>query len=756
MRLIQFIILLIISPPVFGQKTALTGKVICDDKALKGVTVAIQHTAFATATDSVGFFSIANIPPGTYQLIASAVGYETKFIQISIRDTTLFVPVDLMAVIHMHDVVVTGTLKEISRSESPVPVELYAKKFFKANPTPSVFEALQLVNGVRPQLNCNVCNTGDIHINGLEGPYTMILIDGMPLVSGLSTVYGLTGIPQSLVERIEIVKGPAAALYGSEAVGGLINIITRKPEHANAFSADIFSSHWGDINTDLGFKWNMGKKIQSLTGINYFNYQQPIDNNKDGFTDVTLQHRISLFNKWQIQRKHQRIFSFAGRYLNEDRWGGQMNWTPAYRGGDSIYGESIYTNRWEFMSVYQLPVKEKIMLQLSANGHYQNSVYGATFYQAKQYIGFGQLTWNKPIHNHDLTAGLAWRYTWYDDNTTATGQQDSIRFSNNPSVSHLPGIFLQDQIKTSENTTLLLAARYDYNSIHGHVFTPRINLKIKSNNNASVWRFGLGNGYRVVNIFTEDHAALTGARQVVIADELKPERSWNGTINYTRNLSVGSIRTILDASIFYTYFSNRILPDYTTNANQIIYKNLDGFAVSKGVSINADISLHKKLKAMLGATWLDVSINENGDRYRQPLTERFSAVWTISYQLSKNFSVDYTGNIYGKMILPLLGQLDNRPAQSPVWSIQNLQCTKKISSQFEVYGGFKNLLNFTPPSNSIARAFDPFDKQVVFDNQGQVVATPDNPNALSFDPNYMFAPNQGRRFFLGLRFFAGK
>ncbi len=103
----------------------------------------------------------------------------------------------------LNEVVVTGTLKEVKRIESPVPVEVYTPQFFKKNPTPNIFDALQNVNGVRPQLNCNVCNTGDIHINGLEGPYTMVLIDGMPLVSSLSTVYGLSGIPNSLVERID-------------------------------------------------------------------------------------------------------------------------------------------------------------------------------------------------------------------------------------------------------------------------------------------------------------------------------------------------------------------------------------------------------------------------------------------------------------------------------------------------------------------------------------------------------------------------
>ena len=131
-------------------------------------------------------------------------------------------------------------------------MEVYSQSFFKANPTASIFESLGNINGIRPQLNCNICNTGDIHINGQEGSYTMVLIDGLPIVSGLSTVYGLSGIPRSLIDRVEVVKGPASTLYGSEAIGGLINLITRLPENTDTFSLDSFVSGWGEINTDIG------------------------------------------------------------------------------------------------------------------------------------------------------------------------------------------------------------------------------------------------------------------------------------------------------------------------------------------------------------------------------------------------------------------------------------------------------------------------------------------------------------------------
>ncbi len=118
-----------------------------------------------------------------------------------------------------------------------------------------------------------------------------------------STVYGLSGIPNSLIERVEVVKGPASSLYGSEAVGGLINIITKKPMSAPLFSADIFSTSWLENNVDIGFKSNIGTKATTLVGINYYNFNEKVDKNNDNFTDVTLQERISLFNKWSFRPK---------------------------------------------------------------------------------------------------------------------------------------------------------------------------------------------------------------------------------------------------------------------------------------------------------------------------------------------------------------------------------------------------------------------------------------------------------------------
>lgn len=752
--LLVFLFISVIYLDSFAQDLWVKGKVLSNGEVVEFANVILKGTSIGAVTDENGLFNIKVNTSGSYVVQVSRIGFKTISYAVKVpSEEAIQLIFDLEEMDSgLDEVVVSGTMQEVSKLDSPVPVEVYSSKFFRANPTPSVFESLQNVNGVRPQINCNVCNTGDIHINGLEGPYTMILIDGMPIVSGLATVYGLTGIPQSLINRMEVVKGPASTLYGSEAVGGLINVITKSPDAAPLLSADLYGTGWGEVNMDLGFRSQFGSKVQSLTGINGFLYDNPIDNNQDGFTDLTLSKRISVFQKINVKRPDNRIFNIAGRYVYEDRWGGEMNWDKSNRGGDEVYGESIYTSRWETFGTYQLPSSESLNLMFSANGHRQNSVYGTTIYNADQYIGFGQLTWSKPISSHQLLTGLAYRYTYYDDDTPVTSSGDGKQ--NQPSTIHLPGFFIQDEIKIKETQSLLIGARYDYNSVHGSIFSPRINYKLSSLDKTTVLRVSVGNGFRVANVFTEDHAALTGAREVVFEEELRPEQSWNTNINFVKKIYSNKGTFIgIDATAFYTHFTNRIVPDYETNSNQIIYANLDGSAVSKGVSTNLDVAWANGLSITAGATLMDVSIEEEGIKRRQLLTEKFSGVWSIGYEISRiGLSLDYTGNVYSPMRLPLLGELDDRDEYSPWWSIQNIQITKSLGQQWEIYAGVKNLLNFTPPANSIARSFDPFDKNVVFNSDGTVMPTPENPNALTFDPTYVFAPNQGIRGFLGFRF----
>ncbi len=704
-----------------------------DHNLLFGATVYNSLNGKSTLTNEEGVFSIASIK-GDNKLVISYVGYTPKVLNVDGNTTnigTIALEND-----SLEEVVISGTLRQVSKLKSAVQIELYSADFFRATPKASFFEAIEGINGVRPQLNCNICNTGDIHINGQEGANTMVLIDGLPLVSGLSTVYGLSGIPQSLIKQVEVIKGPASTLYGSEAIGGVINLITKLPENVHRFNIDAYTTSWGELNVDLGAKYQL-KSVQGLIGVNYFNYSNPIDNNEDGFTDLTLQHRISIFNKIKMKRN-----SIAFRYFYEDRWGGEMNWNSDYRGGTQVYGESIYTSRIEVFGKYD--VSENLFLQYSLNNHDQNSVYGSTSYNALQTIGFLQGIYSKALKNHNLLVGATYRYTSYDDNTPATQTKE---------VTTLPGLFIQDEWKLGNSQTLLSGIRYDRNSIYGDIWTPRLNYKWASNDESSIVRLGFGTGYRVVNVFTEDHAALTGARDVVFTENILPEKSWNVNVNWNQKLysKFGTIFD-LDLSVFKTEFSNRILPDYETNPNQIIYSNLDGKSVTQGITLNINSLSANGLKVNLGATFIDSKIIQNNETEYPFLTENFSGNYRVSYTLyNPKITFDLSGTVIGPMKLPLLGPLDTRDPKSPVINIMNLQSTYSFK-EFELYAGIKNIFNFKPASNSIARAFDPFDTGVEFGSNGHVIATPNNPNALSFDPSYVYYSNQGTNGFLGLRY----
>ncbi|MFA7686997.1 MAG: TonB-dependent receptor [Moheibacter sp.] len=635
--------------------------------------------------------------------------------------------------------VITGTLKEVSRLGSPIPVEVITSKLFRKNPTPSLFESVGMVNGVRPQLNCNVCNTGDIHINGMEGPYTMILIDGMPIVSSLSTVYGLSGIPNSLVDRIEVVKGPASSLYGSEAIGGIINVITKDASKAPKFSADFFTTDWFEFSSDVAAKIQI-ENASGLIGINYFKYANPQDRNGDNFTDLTLQERISVFNKWNFKRKNNRTAALGIRYVYEDRWGGEMQWDKHRdRGSNQVYGESIFTSRIELIGNYQLPINEKINTQFSYNYHDQDSWYGTTPFMAYQEVLFSQAYWDKTFGKHNFLMGLTLRFTEYDDNTPATGNKNY----NQPAKTFLPGAFVQDEIKFNHQNTLLVGYRYDYNKHHGAIHSPRIAYKYNSFNKKHTLRGSFGTGFRVVNIFTEDHAALTGSREVIISEALKPEKSHNGNLNYVTRFSTDFMSVDVDLTGFYSYFTNKIVGDYDENPNQIIYGNLDGHAVSQGTSLNLNLFFDFPFRASMGISYMDVYRKETSAKNRQWFAPEWSGTFVMSYHFPKGFTVDLTGNWNGPMRLPVLPN-DYRPEYSPWFCIANVQMTKKLGNGIEFYAGVKNIFDFVPSEDPLMRAFDPFD---------QYVNDPvSNPNGYTFDTSYNYASLQGIRGFLGIRY----
>lgn len=739
LRIFPILILILMSFKGEAQSFLLSGRVsdTLNHNPIYKAEVYCLENKNLILTNNQGKFSIT-VPDSNFSLRVSSKGYDTLI--LSNLTSQQFLDISLSATgQQMQDVVITGTQREVIRSESPIPVEIYTNNYFKKNPSPSVFESLNMVNGVQPQLNCNVCNTGDIHINGMEGPYTMVLIDGMPIVSSLSTVYGLIGIPNSIIKRVEIVKGPASTLYGAEALGGTINIITHDYQNVPKVYTDIYTTSRGEFSADVAARIP-GKKIRAFTSLSGYYFNTPYDINHDNFTDITLQRRISWFTKADLPNDKGLKRSLAARVYTESRNGGELQWGPELRGSDSLYGEYVHTDRFELLGRYDIKLRKQVVItQYSYNYHWQNSFYGKTPYNGLQHTAFAQVRINKEIGNHQLNIGTALRYIFYDDNTAGTTFK--------PSVTVLPGVYIEDEWKQNAKNVFLAGLRYDYHNIHGSVVTPRLAWKRKINEQHQL-RVSLGNGFRVVNLFTEDHAALTGSRNVIINEDLKPERSWNATINYTWRVNRKKWFAISEGSVFYTYFTNQIVGDFLTDPNLIIYGNLDGHAVSSGVSLNCEWNHTKGLKVNLGGTFLNVYRKTKDStgvmrEYPQLFAPVFSGTLAVSYRIARlGVVIDLTGKVNGPMHLPVVPN-DYRPAASPWYGLFNIQLRKNLTEKLEVYGGVKNLLNFFPKNDPILRPFDPFDKNV-----NDPV---NNPYGYTFDTSYNYAPLEPMKVYLGLR-----
>ncbi len=721
---------LLLIPEILSAQTASIKGLIRDGREpIPFVNVGIDGTNRGAATDINGRFEIANLQAGSYLLKVSAVGYESWNQNINlkegeIKELNIFLKKTSQ---DLKEVVVTGTMKESFLKDSPIKVEVLTPKLFQASPASNVIEAVQAVNGVREQINCGICGTNDIHINGMEGPYTLVMIDGMPIVSALASVYGFNGIPLNLIERIEVVKGPASSLYGSEAMGGVINIITRRPSNMKGLNLNSYYTSHDEANLDLSGAFKAGKNDAFLLSANGFRNQRRIDRNADGFTDLPTSERLSGFGKWEHLRPGGRTMSLAARVYAEDRFGGEMDWTKNDRGGEVVYGESIYTRRYEVIGNYTLPLRNNpLRLDLSWNQHKQDSYYGSTPFMAEQRIFFSNLVYDKSLKNHEVLAGFTFRHQYYDDGTVATTE---------PEIRYIPGIFVQEEYKYNKKGSVLGGLRVDHHEEHGFVFTPRLAFSYRPDE-WTTFRLNAGKGFRLVNLFTEDHAALTGARDVVIAEKLKPEESYTLTLSLNRVYAFILGSGTWDADVFITRFNNRILPDYSIDPNEIHYANLDGHGIVRGMSLSADHAFTTRFRSRLGATLQDAYLMEPATDGTLHRTEQdFTPLWTgqvsVSYDVEKpKLKVELSSKVTGPQYLPVFPEPFARATRSPVYTMFDLQVSRKISKKIGIYAGARNLLDYTQDSPLI---------------------DPANPFGPNFDTTYAYGPLQGRRFFFGLR-----
>lgn len=727
---------------VKAQTAVLSGIVRGDEGVLEFASVALLKTSYGATTDSSGRFSFI-APAGKYQLRVSFVGFENHQQIVMLREgETLQLNITLIPLTSkLKEVVVTGSMKEVRKLESVTPVDVYSQKYFERNPVTNLFDGLYQINGLFADVDNGVSNTTDVQINGLEGNYTMYLIDGVPALGSLAGIYALNAFPMNIVDKVEIVKGSSSPLYGSEAIGGVINIKTKNPTTIPKFSANTMLTSMLETYTDFTVAYKTGKAASMLSvSAESFNMRWDIDN--DNFLDIPLVNRVSVYNKWALPRADNRMANIYVRYLYEDRFGGEKNLPSKWRGSKLYYSEAITTNQWQAGLQYQLPVKENILFQLDYTEHRQNAWYGFNRYKGIQAGGFAQITWSKKVDNiSEFVLGTTYRIGYFEDNTPLSA--DSL--TGYPRLNHLLGLFFEDELNLGKGHKMLLGARVDYSSRSSFIISPRFNYKWNSSDKNNVIRAGAGTGYRLPNVVNEGIGAMNGSRTIEVEGVLKPERTITGNLGYNRVQALKGGLLSIEASGFYTYFFNFIEPDYKTDPTKIIYANSKG-AQAAGFSINADFTFNYPLKVGVGFTYTNVyELEEEEDGEIEKEIPEHQPPFVANFYLSYNFpipqlSIDWTGNFVAPMLLARV-ENDYRPEKSPPYSIQNIQLTKQFSNGLEIYAGIKNIFNFIQ-RDPILRSFDPYN--TTYD--------PNNPNDYRFDTTYGFTTTQGIKGFVGLRY----
>ncbi len=731
---------------VLSAQTILSGVVLGPEGEVPGATVRVLESDVGTVTNSHGEFSLAVDATEDIVLEIRSIGFKPISRKIGKSDLGIPIRIDLTEMtFSMGEVVVTGTMQPTFVAQSPVKIDVvtstYLNTYLPAAAS-GLVEGISLVNGVQEVTACGVCFTNSISINGLPGPYTAVLMDGTPIYGNLASVYGLNGIPSMIIDRFEVIKGPSSTLYGSEAVAGVINIITKNPASQPAASIDVMGTTHLESFGNFSFAPKIGKSAGFL-GVNYAYINDFDDENGDGFGDNVNLDRVSLFSKWEISRKNGRKFSLAGKYYYEDRRNGIEEYLTdrnyqMLRGSEQVYGESIYTHRLELFGSYEFI--QNIKIDFSGSTHRQDSYYGADRYRASQDILFSNLLWNEVLGSHGLTVGLTNRFQVYDDNTIATENNGSSQ----PDRQYIPGVFVQDEWEWSNKLTVLGGARLDQYENHGVIFSPRLSSKYKLQEWTTL-RANFGTGFRIVNLFTEDHAFVTGQREVVILEALKPEESYNFSLNLNHVFTLGNSQGMIDLDAYYTHFANKITPDYDASPDQIIYANTKGFAVSRGIGINLQQELAIPLTYNLGLNLQDVSETEFGETSKIQFAPRWSGVFTANYQFEEaNLTLSVTSRFTGPIALPLVYDLDNsgnevsnpRPTKSAVFGIHTMQVNHVMKNGLSIYGGIQNLFNYTQPWSPLVAFNDPNANPGFSDR---------------FDTSYAYSPIHGRELYLGVR-----
>lgn len=612
--------------PPWAEPATVRGKVVdTDGNPVPGATIEVPEQNLVVTSDAQGLFVFRDVAPGAVTVTARAEGfYPSRPKQLVLSPgSSVELEIELVAKAPVvQNIVVTGTQTEHLQTEAPVRTDVVSALDLRERRTPvNLAEALTAtVTGVRVETTCQNCRVTTVRLNGLEGKYVQILEDGLPAVSSVALTYALDQIPTEFIESVEIVKGGASALYGPNAVAGVINLIRREPKVTGLSFSSQTGWEYGRPSQVVGLVGQAQKLPGQFSGDFYFRgfRAASIDRDRDGFSDAPRRKSwaggATLF-RWLLEGRGRLVF--GGGSLSEFRRGGDhLDWRPHQTWITEMAdtGQSNGFVRWQ----HTLSANTYYRLAASATVLERDTYYGAQF-DPNAYGHTENPLWvvdSQLAHQagpHSLLGGFQFQSERVRDHILAYQRHYDELFRNT-------GIYFQDEIRSGSRLTVVAGLRADRaNTLDHWVISPRANIRLGFGNHWNL-RMGLSTGFRAPVIFEEDlHVAAVGGMGFVIvnASDLREERSVSGTASLDY---VGAVRArpfSAGVNLFWTRLDDVFVlaeePVPGSPFRRFVRRNAPGSHV-RGIQFDLSAQLHSRLSLRSGMTF-------QAARYRTPEPE---------------------------------------------------------------------------------------------------------------------------------------
>lgn len=686
---------------------------------LSFINIVLKGTTIGSTTDNSGHYYLKNLPEGQFTLEASALGYKTISRQITLKkgktlEENFEIEEDMIA---LDGVVVSANRNETTRRLAPTLVNVVDFKTFENTNSATLAQGLNFQPGVRVESSCQNCGFQQVRINGLDGPYTQILIDSRPIFSALSGVYGLEQIPANMIERVEVLRGGGSALSGSSAIAGTINIITKEPLRNSAQVAHNITGIGGlgdfDNNTSINASLVTDNHKAGIYVFGQNRHRSSYDHDGDGFSELPALKNQTLGFRSYLKTSDYSKLTFEYHHMNEFRRGGDMMNRPPHEANIAEQIQSSINGGGLKFDYFAPNEKHRIGIFASAQHTDRESYYGGG-QDLDAYGATNDLTYSAGAQHvfsfdnclflpADLTSGIEYTGNKMEDNMWGYDRYTQQE-------THVGSAFVQNDWK-SEKWGLLIGARLDKHNLIDHaIFSPRANLRYNPMPNINL-RLTYASGFRAPQAFDEDlHIENVGGTVSMIerADNLKEERSQSLSLSADMYKRFGAFQANLLVEGFYTKLTDVfVLEDIGERDGVLIKERRNGSGAEvMGMTLEGKLAYLSMFQLQAGLTlqrshydkpekWSDTAPAEK-KMFRTPNTYGY---FTATYTPLKPLAIALSGTYTGSMLVPhMAGYIEQDVAvNTPDFFDMNLRVSYDIplykDVNLQLNAGVQNIFN---------------------------------------------------------------